>query len=85
MLGKRFGRLTVIGSKITESGQELWVCQCDCGNVCSMLNFIQPKDRDISCGCQVWVDTFLPKPKKPKLPKALDGRGKHSHHKKKRK
>ena len=31
LLGKRFGKLTVIGRELTIKGTP-WICVCDCGN-----------------------------------------------------
>lgn len=53
MLGKRFGRLTVIEqSDIVQSGNACWICKCDCGNITKPIvgtslrcGFTQ------SCGC----------------------------------
>ena len=33
LLGKRFGRLTVIApAENTKAGKARWICRCDCGN-----------------------------------------------------
>lgn len=51
LIGKRFGKLTVIKQVASKRGHSCWLCQCDCGNtkeVCS----IELKNGDtLSCGC----------------------------------
>ena len=33
LIGKKFGRLTVLGLSEKKSGRKsYWVCECDCGN-----------------------------------------------------
>lgn len=53
MIGKRFGRLTVIaeGEK-SNSRQCTWICQCDCGNITApILGDNLRKGASKSCGC----------------------------------
>ncbi|MCQ2355112.1 MAG: hypothetical protein MJ102_08475 [Clostridia bacterium] len=53
-IGKRFGRLTVIGyaGKLnTNSTEHYWTCRCDCGNETNVgQNELQNGDT-VSCGC----------------------------------
>lgn len=53
MIGKRFGRLTVIAEAWRESnGGLLWVCQCDCGQVTKPISGGNLRRNIIkSCGC----------------------------------
>ena len=45
--GKKFGRLTVIGSKPPEKQ----ICQCDCGKVVEILTYNLTSGNTQSCGC----------------------------------
>lgn len=54
-LGKKFGRLTVIGFRRVENGENhawAWDCKCDCGNI---VYGIRPRSiksgQTASCGC----------------------------------
>lgn len=54
MIGKRFGRLVVIGEgeKRKGSGQVHWICRCDCGNITRPIpGFNLRKGLVKSCGC----------------------------------
>lgn len=56
LVGKRFGRLTVIkctNKKSPFNNSYLWECQCDCGNTIEIAtNFLTDKDYGYrSCGC----------------------------------
>ena len=52
LIGKRFGRLTVLSktNEVNASGSVFWKCKCDCGKILrvstSSLNSGQ-----LSCGC----------------------------------
>ena len=51
--GKVFGKLTVIGATDmrTNKGNQIWKCQCDCGNICYVsTNHLQTGNTK-SCGC----------------------------------
>ena len=56
LTGQRFGRLTVIKFSrwITRSSgkrNRMWLCQCDCGNICEVLHeYLRCGDTN-SCGC----------------------------------
>jgi hypothetical protein len=51
--GKRFGRLEVIKQegKRSASGNVIWICQCDCGNVTEEDGYQLRKGWVKSCGC----------------------------------
>ncbi len=54
MIGKRFGRLTVItrAEKQTDSRQAYWICMCDCGNITKPIFGASLRlGRTNSCGC----------------------------------
>jgi hypothetical protein len=54
MIGKRFGRLTVIAEaeKQNSSRQAHWICQCDCGNITKPIFGPSLRlGRTSSCGC----------------------------------
>ena len=50
--GKRYGKLTVIGQAISESGHARWICRCDCGNTMVARADQLRSGRCKSCGCQ---------------------------------
>jgi len=51
--GKKFGRLTVIRDVGRLRGNVLWECQCDCGNIVSIISaeLLREKRGAVSCGC----------------------------------
>jgi hypothetical protein len=57
--GRRFGRWTVIGTSepkryrttIYWRRAQVWVCQCDCGTVRSVLAANLLAEKSTSCGC----------------------------------
>jgi len=53
MIGKRFGRLEVIGFSHTEDERGYWKCRCDCGNetVVSGTSLRRGRGATKSCGC----------------------------------
>ena len=53
LTGKRFGRLVVIreDSQRTSRGQIKWICQCDCGNIVSVVGGNLRNGHTQSCGC----------------------------------
>lgn len=52
MVGRKFGRLTVIGEAgKNERGQLMWECQCDCGNKKVVLGHNLRTGNTVSCGC----------------------------------
>lgn len=55
LTNKKFGKLTVISrdlSKPTGAGKSAyWICQCDCGNICSIRSDKLKNGITQSCGC----------------------------------
>lgn len=53
MLGKVFGRLTVLSrsSNVPRSGKPRWTCQCTCGNVVDVPGHRLRGGSNKSCGC----------------------------------
>ena len=53
MLGKRFGRLTVIEfAGISKTRKAMWICQCDCGNITQPIAGYSLRGGGTqSCGC----------------------------------
>ena len=52
LTGRRYGRLTVLGlDKQREGGKSSWLCQCDCGNQCSVTAYSLHYNKRKSCGC----------------------------------
>ena len=55
VLGKRFGKLTVIDrtDKRSDNGCVLWICRCDCGKVVESISSILKSGIKRSCGCLI--------------------------------
>lgn len=52
IVGKRFGRLVVIGiSHRDKFKQVVWDCVCDCGNQCQAVGLYLRAGKKRSCGC----------------------------------
>lgn len=56
LTGKRFGRLIVLQraqNLVSKSGRNYirWMCQCNCGNICTVLGDNLKYGRTLSCGC----------------------------------
>ena len=52
LIGKRFGKLVVLGkSENRRRNYPLWVCQCDCGNICEKPTGELNGGTATSCGC----------------------------------
>lgn len=52
LTGKTFGRLTVIGLDEAKTGRKTyWICQCQCGNICSCRADSLQGGVIRSCGC----------------------------------
>lgn len=52
LTGQRFGRLTVLTENgSSNSGKRKWLCQCDCGNIASVVTGDLRSGRTKSCGC----------------------------------
>lgn len=54
LTGKKFGKLTVLQKDSSSPGTNTkWICQCDCGNVLSVLSESLRTGRSTSCGCNL--------------------------------
>lgn len=51
MVGKRFGRLLVIGEAPHRNGRAYWHCKCDCGNEVDVMGKSLRRGDTKSCGC----------------------------------
>lgn len=51
LTGKRFGRLLVLRRDTYTDDQAYWVCQCDCGNITSVMGGSLRNGLTRSCGC----------------------------------
>lgn len=51
LIGKRFGRLTVIERVKSKGNYAMWKCLCDCGNYTDSRTGDLMKGRKSSCGC----------------------------------
>ena len=55
LTGQRFGKLVVIGIDDNpnkgKSSHSKWICQCDCGNIVSVLSNSLSMGKTKSCGC----------------------------------
>lgn len=51
MIGKKFGRLTVLSLEPRISKYFRWKCQCDCGNTAVVLGSVLRLGSTKSCGC----------------------------------
>jgi hypothetical protein len=51
-IGKKFGRLLVVGIKTKDDNGYIWSCKCDCGNVVNRTTEYLTKQKEkASCGC----------------------------------
>ncbi len=53
LLGRRFGRLTVLKRKGSRGGHALWRCACTCGAVVDVMSHHLLTGGTRSCGCLV--------------------------------
>ena len=52
LVGKKFGHLLVTGEDEAKHGKHrYWLCQCDCGNICSVPGTHLKTGHTKSCGC----------------------------------
>ncbi len=51
LTGKKFGRLTVLGSAGNKGIQPLFTCKCDCGKICEIRGDKLRSGKTQSCGC----------------------------------
>jgi hypothetical protein len=52
LTGQKFGKLLVVGYRVTINGRPYWPCKCDCGNICSRLSDRLLSGQCNSCGCE---------------------------------
>ena len=52
LTGQRFGSLTVLHREPNQNGRTCWLCQCDCGNTCTVLSRDLKRGSATSCGCK---------------------------------
>lgn len=56
-LGKKFGKLTIIGYGARKTGKSKWMlCRCDCGNICEKVGGNLLYNEVYSCGCSRVTD-----------------------------
>lgn len=51
LTGQKFGRLTVLEDVGRRSGEVLWRCACDCGNITNVIAYNLQGGNTQSCGC----------------------------------
>ena len=53
LTGQRFGKLNVMSraEKNTKSGNAMWICKCDCGNLSTVIGSHLRSGKTSSCGC----------------------------------
>lgn len=51
MIGKKFGKWTVLSFDSLRNMRYMWRCQCECGTIKSVPNQILKKGESKSCGC----------------------------------
>lgn len=51
LVGKNYGRLTVIAEGCRHGAHRLWTCSCACGNTTEVLGYNLKKGNTTSCGC----------------------------------
>lgn len=51
LIGKRFGRLSVISESENKNGRTAWLCKCDCGNYKVICSKVLINGQTKSCGC----------------------------------
>ena len=52
IIGQKFGYLTVLSRNGSKGKSSAWLCQCDCGNTCTILrHHLTDKHGTKSCGC----------------------------------
>lgn len=51
LIGKKFGRLTVVEEIQDSTPQRLWKCKCDCGRYTNVYSYTLTSGHTKSCGC----------------------------------
>lgn len=57
MIGRRYGKLTVVSFSHRTSQHKFWICKCDCGNEIKASTGNLQKGDTLSCTCQ-WAERF---------------------------
>ncbi|MCM0758077.1 hypothetical protein M7775_05735 [Sporomusa sphaeroides DSM 2875] len=66
LIGKIFGRLTVIELSPKKSKKRYWVCKCNCGNITTVSTDKLNSGHTKSCGCLATETTILNNKKYPR-------------------
>lgn len=53
LLGKTFGRLTVIKKLPTQNSETKWLCKCECGTEVEAIGWHLTRGIKMSCGCLI--------------------------------
>ncbi len=72
LIGRKFGRLTVIGLLPTEKGQRIWSCECSCGVTKKVHTAALTTGHTRSCGC-LKKDASVEAMRKRRLPPGQAG------------
>lgn len=51
LTGLIFGRLTVLERAGSDKRHAMWLCRCECGEMCSRTTSAMRQGRSLSCGC----------------------------------
>ena len=51
LVGRKFGRWTVIAKDEMKSSKQYWLCECECGNKKPVVKYNLTSGRSKSCGC----------------------------------
>lgn len=51
LVGKKYGRLTVIEQGTVKNGRTYSICKCECGNIVEVMNKMLRNGHVLSCGC----------------------------------
>lgn len=49
-IGQKFGKLTVL-ERLAQSGDSIWKCKCECGNLTAVIGYNLKNGHTTSCGC----------------------------------
>ena len=58
LVGKKFGKLTVLSitDERNADNRVIWKCQCDCGNIKNVSSNLLKSGDTKSCGCSFYKD-----------------------------
>lgn len=78
LLGKKFGRLTVLSQSDSRvGGNVFWNCECDCGKACTTSSILLRRGDTRSCGC-LFIETAVEKGRARKTHGLTQSRAYHS-------